>query len=463
MPRALALSLAVLLVAALAGCGSSPHRASGPLATELSYLPAGGPLVAAVNTDPQGRAVQNAEALVGALPLGKLGITAVESLLSSRGIGYATELEPLFGNPIVLAASPQASSRFVAAWIPRSSVKLGVLLRGEAAFRPIGHARGAALYRVDGLTMALSGGTVILGPSPAVVKAAMSRHAHGGGMTATAFELALASLPSDALVQVEGDLAGVLDGSRLAKVPWFGAVRGYGATLSASSAGLSVHFRLDTSGAVLTGAQLPLASGAGAPALAGTLPIELGLRDPAHTAAFLQDALGTADPHVHARFRRSAPGRALTALGSLLTGALNLESNGRTTIARAAVSDPARAARLLARARAGARGIDLELVGRELVAGARATSAQLRAFATAGATSVPGTAGSLALRMTPAAVLRLALGQAPPTLVASFLSILGDVTGSATTRPGAVIGRLSLGVDSGVPAAPGRRPSSGAH
>jgi hypothetical protein len=470
------------------GCGAARSPATGsPLGTELSYLPSGSLLVATIATDPQGTAAQNLNGLLGAVPLAKLGISALESNLASQGVNYQGEIEPLFGNPIVFGAlqvsssSPLSGSSFVAVWITKSAARLDALIKGFSHITNLGSADGATLYRRGSTTAAVDGATVVLGSSPAQVKAALDRHAHGGGMTAADFTKAMGNLPRNTLVQAVGTLSSMLGSPRAGSarsIPWVGAIRGYAASLSATSAGLSLQFRLDTSGGSLTAADLPIVTGTGPPELAGTLPIAVGVRDPAQTIAFAEAIVKSVAPAAYARFtqrQRAAQrktGADLNTFASLLTGSLIVETDGHTTMARADVSDPARAARLLAKLlgvvhdvlptaksvtrRPGGfyllkneRGqvLELGLVGRELVAGL-ATPAQLKAFATAPAAPAPNAQGPVAVRISLLALLHFAVGNAAPNstlgLAGSFLSSLGNVTGSASATRDALTGNLDL-------------------
>jgi hypothetical protein len=484
LPVLVALGLCLLA----AGCGAARSPATGsPLGTELSYLPSGSVLVATIATDPQGTAAQNLNGLLGAVPLAKLGISALESNLASQGVNYQREIEPLYGNPIVFGAlrvsssSPLSGSSFVAVWITQSASKLDALIKGFSRITNLGSADGATLYRRGSTTVAVDGATVVLGSSRAAVVAALDRHAHGGGMTAADFSKAMGNLPRNTLVQAVGTLSSVLGSpgaGSAGRIPWVGAIRGYAASLSATSAGLGLQFRLDTSGGSLTAADLPIATGTGPPELAGTLPIAIGVRDPAQTIAFAEAIVKSVAPAAYARFarrQRAARGKTgddLNTFASLLTGNLIVESDGHTTIGRAEVSDPARAARQLAKllgvvrdllptatgvtrqpagfyAIKNARGqaFELGLVGSEFVAGV-AKPAELKAFATAPTAPAPNAQGPVAVRISLAALLHFAVGNAAPNstlgLAGSFLSSLGNVTGSASATPDALSGDLAL-------------------
>jgi len=484
--RALVLLVAVSLPLIAGGCGSSSSSTGpSPLATELSYFPPGSPLMATIATDPQGSAVQNAEGLLGAFPLAKLGITGLESELESAGVDYQSEIEPLFGNPIAVGAlalptSAQLSgSSFLAVWITKSAAKLHTLIKGLNGFTARGTVDGATLYGSGAATLALDGATVIVGASRAEVSAALGRHAHGGGMSAADYAKAMGSLPQHSLVQAFGSLSSVLSAPSAAaarRIPWVAAIRGYAASVSVTSAGLSVQFRLDTSGASLSGSELPISSGTAAAQLSGTLPTAVGVRDGAQTLSFAESVERSVDPASYARFmgRENAAKRKtgydLNTFAALLTGNLIVESDTRTTMGRAEVSDPASAARQLAKLPEVVREVfhtasgisrlpggfyavkegrgktfNLGLVGNEFVAGL-ATAAQLEAFAAAPAAPAPNVQGSVAFRISLLELLKLALRHTPNSLITSVLSTLGDVTGSASATPGALTGRLGLAV-----------------
>jgi hypothetical protein len=485
-PRALLLVVTVSLTLIVGGCGSSSApKVSSPTATELSYFAPGTPFVGALQTDSKGAAVQNADGLLGAFPLGKLAIPVLESELLPPSISFQSDIEPLGGNPIMFGVldvsgpSSLTKSSFLAVWITRSASKLDAVIKA-LGLHATGSDGSAKLYRTGGsVTFAVDGATLLVASSAADLEAALNRHTHGGGISSADFSKAMAGLPANALVQAFGSLSNVLatPGAATArKIPWVAAIRSYGAAITAGSTGLTVQFGLDTSGGSLTSTELPIASGTAAPELAGTLPIVVGLRDPAQSLSFLEAAGQAVDPGTFGQFtsRENAAKRKtgydLETFAALLTGDLIVETNLKTTMGRAEVSDPASAARQLTKlpqvvrdiihtakgirrlpdgfyaiTEAHGKTFDLGLVGNEFVAGL-ATPAQLKGFAAAPATSVPGAQGSVAVRVTLLELLRLALKKAPTALVQSVLSTLGDVTGSASATPGALTGHVTLGV-----------------
>lgn len=476
--------IAVSLLLVGAGCGSSSSTAvPNPLANELSYFPSGSPFVGVIATDPQGAAVQNALGLLGAFPLSSLGIAAVESQLSSLGVNYQSDIEPLYGNPLAVGVLqvPGAASHFLAVWTAKSAAKLDALVKKLHGLTPAGTLDGATVYHAGGsATVAVEGATAVFGASAADVDAALSRHAHGsGGITSATFSSAMRNLPQNTFMQAFGSLTGTLSTSSSAgarDVPWVAAIRSYAAAISVDSAGIHGQFRIDTSGGSLATSRLPIAAGTTAPSLAGTLPIAVGARDPGQIISFGEAALQAGDPTDYAKFVREEnavkrkTGYDLSTFAALLAGNSVIESDTKTTMARADVSDPASAAKQLAALgpvlrdlfpaaealakqpsgfyaikQARASTINLGLVGNEFVAGA-ATPAQLRAFATAPTTPVANAAGSLTFRISVIELVMIALKTSPGSIVRTLLSSLGNVTGSAGASPSALTGSISLGV-----------------
>ena len=484
MVRSFLLVAAVSVAVMAAGCGSSSSSSKVPsaVATELSYFAPGTPFVASLQTKPQSSAIKNAEALLAEFPVGGLALTAVEDELPA-GLSYQSDVKPLYGNPImlgVLGVAGSASLRqtsVLAVWITHSAAKLQAILKDVPGLTAAGTDDGATVYGAGGaVAFAVDGPTLLFASSKADLLAALNRHAHGAGITTADFSKAMGSLPSDSLLETFGSLSSLLATPRAGtagKIPWVAAIHSYAAAIDANANGLSIQFRLDTSGRSLTSAQLPIASGTAAPELAGSFPIVVALRDPAQSLGFIEAAAEAVDPGTFGQFdsRESAvkakTGYDLNTFAALLTGDLVVETNLTTTMGRAQVSDPASAAAQLTKLpvavrdifrsakgvkrlpggfyaiTGGRRPFDLGLVGDEFVAGV-ATPAQLKAFAAAPAAAAPGAQGSLAARITLLDLLRLTLKKHPGALVQSVLSTLGDVTGSATATPGAVTGQLNL-------------------
>ncbi len=170
-------------------------------------------------------------------------------------------------------------------------------------------------------------------------------------------------------------------------------------------------YRLDTSGKSLTEDQVPLATGTAPPNLVTSLPIGVGLNDPAHIFSFAEGVEQITNPAEWARFEKrqaqikAKTGVDLTRLFKLATGSLIISSNTQATAGRAQVSDPSAAASTLSKLvtlpsavlgkattvtklgggfyeikQPGSSPVTIGVVGNQLVAG-KATPTQLKAFA----------------------------------------------------------------------------------
>lgn len=469
----------------IAGCGgsSSSPSASTVRSTELSYFPSGSPFVMSVATNPNSPALKQSQSLLGRFPLATFGESALIAKLRQYGLDYQGDVRPLFGNPIMLgAAGPTLSgagrNAFLAVWVTKDAGKLSGLLKKLPGLRSSGSHDGATLYEAgSGTKLAVDGATALIGGSAAEVSAALDRHAHGSGISSTAFSAAFAGLPQDGLVQIFGNLSGVLSAPSAAKarqIPWVAALRGYAASISAGSSGLTFKYRLDTSGGALTASQLPLTPGTAAPSLAGSLPITVAVKDPAQIVSFAEDAERLSSPASYAGFLKrqgavkAKTGVDLNSLLKLLTGDLILASDTHTTMGRAGVSDPAAAATALAKLATSPRSvlskatgvsrlgggfyllkeprqkITIGVTGGQLVAG-KASVAELTAFAAAPTSPAGGAQGSVAFRIGLSQLLHIALKKAPPQIVQTILDQLGDISGWTATSTSALTGSATLG------------------
>jgi hypothetical protein len=477
------IALAIFVAIALAACGSS-SPASSPLGSALSYFPKSSPFVMSVVTDPNAKAVKGGQAMLARIPFVAFGQAAVFSRLQQLGINYDTDIRPLFGNPLLVGlATPNVSSgarsSVLFAWITKDAGTLQSLLK-KLHLTQMGTHRGATIYQVGTLTLAVDGATVVAGSSAESLNAALDRHAAGSGMSSADYNRALGSLPKNALIEAVGNLTGVLSSPSAAKarsIPWVAALRGYGIAISASSTGLSFQFNLDTSGAQLNASELPIAPGNSPPGLAGDLPIQLGLRQPAAVIAFALDAMRRTSPAQYAAEQarvnavRSKTGvdfqrDILAQIGSSAA----IESSGHGYLVRVNVVNPAAAARTLrrlgssvlkvfgvrssARVTPGPAGFEtvhrphgpnllIGLVGSEFVVGT-GSPAQLRAFAAAPAAAVPGAQGAMAFRVALPQLLALTLRRTPSKTIQQILSSLGDITGWLSSSPGALTGSATL-------------------
>lgn len=484
MGRAFALLLLVGLT--LAGCGSSaPGSPANPLASELSYFPARAPFVLTLATKPSAGAQAQNQALQAKLPL--LGLVRAAGLarLQQLGINYQADIKPLLGNRVafgVTSASVKGlKSAFLIAFVTRDAGKLRALVSKLHGVAAAGSNSGAKLYRTSSAELAVDGATLLFAPSVTAVTNALDRHARNQGITETSYSAAVSGLDPGAGVNVFGDLTNALSAPKAAaarRVPWVAALRGYGATVGASASGVTIKFRLDTSGATLAPSELPFAGGSQTPGLVPGLPIQIGVRDPAQIVGFAERAEQAASPKSYAKFLRQEAavrrktGVDVNTLVNQLNGDLVIDTDTKGTLVRVGVSSDASVASALAKlasvpysfghkttltsagggfysfTSSSRRGL-MGVIGRQLVLGVPPkgqpiSPMTLRRFASAASVPETGAAGAVAFRLQLQSLLALLIKQQLSAQARAVLGLLGDVTGSMAATPSGVTGSLTL-------------------
>jgi hypothetical protein len=497
--RRLTLSVLALLAAGavLAGCGSSSPAGApaNPLASSLSYVPAQTPFAMTVATKPSASAAaqekQLNQRLQAQLPVASLGGAALLAQLQKKyGINVTTDIKPLEGNPIVFAdASPSLpafASSFLIVWVTNSADKLSSLVGKLKGLSPAGSHDGAKLYSSSGAALAVSGPTLLFAKTPAIITAALDRHAHGGGLTASQYATDVQGLSSDASLHLFGDLAGALATPKAAtarRIPWVAALRSYGATFGYDSSGLTIQFRLSTGGVSLSPSQLPFAGGTASPSVVPGFPIQVGLRDPAQIASFAESAAQAASAVSYAKFLRQLAtikrktGVDLNDLVNQFRGNLIVISDTRQTFVRAGIANPSTVTKLLSRMAAAKTGFGSHSPLRPLGGGFYAVTsatksttvgvaagqllvgevslpgneppAALRRFAAAPTAPVSGASGALSFRVSLTQLIALRAAQNPAAqspIARQLLSLLGDFSGSMAVTPSALTGTGTLAI-----------------
>jgi hypothetical protein len=469
-----AIALGLLAALTLAACGSAAHRRpagaaalSGALRTELSYFPAGDPVLLAVQTSPSSPAVKAANQLADSVPTLVAATAALKDKLQSIGLDYASSVRPLLGNPVMVGyagATPTLASSgdVLLCWVTAGAAKLRALL--GAAHAPQGASDGTArLYPLGSTeTLAVQGATLLLG-HPSAVRAALARHAsRDGGFSAAEFAALTGGVSGRALITVAGDLSAVLSRPSAAsarRVPWVAAIRGYSATISAAAGALTLRFALETSPAGLTAAELPLSPTASPPSIAATnAPITVGLSDPAALLGFVLAAARRSSSRRLSLLGGASEMSAARTLIAQLGRSANITSNGHALLMRAGLLSPSRARAALATLalshrgarrlgsgfyRASAHSI-VGIADGQLLVGRRTSVAALRAFATAPSTPAAGAQGPLAFRVSLGALLGVALKHPPSGIAATLLAQLGAITGWVRDSTSALTGQATL-------------------
>jgi Protein of unknown function (DUF3352) len=462
---------AALAALALAGCGSSSSSSSGsPLNTELSYFPAGAPAVAVFATNPNGTAWQNASGFVAKFPLAKLGLEALQSDMTKSGVNYNQDIKPLLGNPVAFGVPTTTSASgndFVIVLVATSASKLSVLTSSQPAPRSIGNYQGAKLYQGNSYCLAINGATALLAPTVADIKSALDLHAHGGGISSSDYNKAFTGLPQNTLIQVYGNLTGILSRPQAAQarqIPWVGAINSYAVTVGVADTGIDVHYRVNTTGAGLTSNELPLTTGSTPPSVAGTAPAVVGFRDLAQLFTFAEGAVQAVNPKALAAFEQNAAKDGISLNRDLIaqfTGNSELDYGPGGVTARADLANPTVAARTIAKfknlkpigggfyqSKTSSKPVRLGIADGRLVLG-DASVAALRSFAAAPASPISAASGPLAQRVTPTALLTLiedashSASSLPPQ-AAQLLGAFGDLVSWSANDTSGLHGELSL-------------------
>lgn len=476
----------IALACALAACGSasSGSSSSSPLATELSYLPTGSPVVATIITDPNSAAAKNLGVLLSKFQVASLLTSSLKQKLKQQGVNYDTDIKPLLGNPVAVGTLQTTTAtgnklKGIGVWVTKDASKLNALVTNpKAGAHKIGSHGSATLYtnKDKSNVLAVDGATLVIADNQALVTGALDRHANGGGMTESEYNQQTAGLPSGALVRVSGNVKSLLATQQAAQarlIPWVAAIKGYAVAISTTSTGLSLDWKVDTTGRQLTPDQLPIASGTNPPALASGGSGSFGIRDPAQIANFVESAVKAVNPNGYQRFTaavgalRSAYGLDVTGTLAQLTGDLITSGQGPVSLIRAGVSDPGSVSKTLAALQShiqtfssslrmrplgggfyavASRTVNLTVgvIGNQLVAG-NATPAKLRAYASAPTAPAAGH-GAIAFNASLAQALKFTGGLVHNSQAQLILSELNSFSGWIGATPSALTGNMTVTV-----------------
>lgn len=334
----------------------------------LGYLPVGGVAYGVVTSDLSGQRFRTLDSRLVRPLVGVRAASLVEDGLEELdGPGtYDRDIRAQLGNDIVVGVRWPTLLRgregIVVALQVKDAGAMRTALDGARRLRTAGRTGSAILYAERGERepfLALDGDVVVAADSERRLRRALTRKAAGTGLTEAGLAARLGDLPKDAPIRVAGDVPPLLaqpDLGRLRHIPWFAAIRSFGATISAAPGRINADAVVSTDPARLTDAQLPLQPGNGPPALAPTLKqFASGSLNQSQTTAFLLRAARTMFPHsafvrdvrrVERALKIDFEREVLRQFNG--PSATLLAPNGRFA-ARSQVRDPARMARTLQR------------------------------------------------------------------------------------------------------------------
>ena len=359
MIRRALVTLAVVAAIAVAAAGCGGSSAKSPLDDALGYLPKTTPVAVAINTDPNDTQYKQLNTLLKRFPFYDLIKQRVtQGLTSSAGSRTTFEqLKPLLGNDLVVGfphVGGVTGNQTVVAWKTKDGGKAESLIKRDG--RKVGSEEGATLYEVpSGNTTAIKGDMLVSAKSRALVDAALKQRGKDDRLREDTFNAGLSGLPSDAIARVYGDFQQLLSSSSAAaakKVPWVGALKTFGSTVTTASDGLLIDFRAKTEGS-LSSSQLPIAAGSTAPGIVRRPnEVAVALHDPAQTLKFAEQAFLAAQPGgtlAKATFQR-ALGIDLDRdlIGVLGTDAAMSVGLKGSVVVRSDLTDPAKANKTLA-------------------------------------------------------------------------------------------------------------------
>jgi hypothetical protein len=314
--RRKAVVLAALIVAlvVITGCGSKSGSGNA-VEDSLSFMPKGSPLVATLETDPDGDQYKQVNALLGKFPFaGQLKGQLKQSVNSSTGVDFDQDVKPILGNPVVFAApTAQAlqgdNSQLLLALKVDDEGKADEFVKKDA--NKVSTFEGTDIYKERGETyLALKDGVIVVADTVVDIQGALKRHDGSDHMTQDDLDARLAGVTGDGLLKVGVNAQQLLTQSpdpqavQARKVKWIGALRDVGVAIAAKSDGIQVDFKTTSAGG-LTPQDLPLEVGSqAAPVVRRPTDVGFGMRDLAQTYTFGVAAAQATNPAGFARYEK---------------------------------------------------------------------------------------------------------------------------------------------------------------
>jgi hypothetical protein len=313
MKRVIVIVAALTAALIAAGCGST--SSGGATGDALSFMPKDAPVVATVDTDPNGDQWKQVNKLLAKFPFaGQVKAQAKQGFNQSSKLDFDKDVKPLLGNDLVFIVPTVQALRanntpVVFALKAKDQGKASDFIKNDA--NKVSSFEGTDIYKELGNTyLALKDGVLVFAQSAPDLQAALKRHGGSDHMTQADLDTRLAGLSGDALlkagVNVEQVIAQSPDPSarQARKIPWVGALRTVGVSFAAKPDGFDEQFKATTEGS-LSPEQLPLASGSqSAPVVRRANDIGFGLRNLAQTIKFGEAAMQATDPKGYATYRQ---------------------------------------------------------------------------------------------------------------------------------------------------------------
>ncbi len=261
---------------AVAGCGGA--GGSDGVDDTLGYVPADAPVVAVLSTDLDSDQYRQLDERLQALgsPAGveetlRLAVEEEEEGEGAEPLSYEEDVKPLLGEDLVLAVTDRETlagdeEGYLAAIEVADPEKLAELLQSPYfELRREDEVEGADLYLPRGSdgedgAVAIDGSTLVAAQREETVRDALERRSSGEGYEAQTFADSLSGLPDDAPLRVAATPAGALYSLPVSAtdIPWVGALRSFGATLSVDEDTVAVDASAKTDAGELSDEDLPV-------------------------------------------------------------------------------------------------------------------------------------------------------------------------------------------------------------